>query len=124
VRQIGVERLDARYAEHDRTEDEKSEDAVVNDEGHRMARIERREHLRAARDRRDAEGRDRQKPDRHHGAEERADALGTARLYDEESDQNREGDRNDQRLRVGRDHAEPFHGGNNGDRRRDDAVAE
>ena len=124
MREIRVERLDARHAEHDRAEDQEAENAVARDEMRRVTRIERDENAGFSDDRDHARDRDRDEPNAHDGSEELPDLIRSARLYGEEADEDRDRDRDDERIGGFRDELDPFDGREDRNRRRDDAVAE
>ena len=88
-----------------------------------MARIDRAQNVRPFRDRRDAEGGDRDEPEEHEGTEDPADPRRATPLGDEQEDEEADGHGGDERLGHGRDELEPVDRRENRDRGGHDPVA-
>jgi hypothetical protein len=98
--------------------------AMLPEEGDRVTRVDRPEHVGPLEDPVDAEAPDRREPDQDGRTEHGPDARRPESLREEEADQDPDRDRQDSGLREeGRRDPEPFHRTEHGDRRRDDAVA-
>ena len=93
-------------------------------ERERVSRVDREQDLRAPHERSGAEPGDHDEPDHHDRAEEATHALGAAALEHEQRDDDRQRKRDDVRFRRFRDDGEALDRRYDGDRGRDDAVAE
>ena len=93
------------------------------EEGQGVQRIERGEHIRRLDDLHEPGQRQRQEPHGHPRAKVSADPLAPASLQQEQSQQHNDRDRHHIRAETRRRDLKPFDCAENGDRRRDHAVA-
>src|ERR1051325_932179 len=123
VPHVGIERLAASHGEYDRTERDERRPGFVREQGKSVPGIKRSQDDRRADDPTDAEDRENEKPDHHHGAEQASDACSTAALHDEKPDQDRQRQRYDERFERMTDDAETFNRTQHRNRRRQHPVA-
>ena len=119
---IGVERLGAGHRQHDRAEGEEGKRRVIHEKPDRVLRVDRGEHAGLACDAQRAQDRDHDKPQAHHGTEQRTDAAGAVTLDREQRDENGDRRRHDERVQSRCHDLEPFNRGQHRNRRRDHAV--
>jgi hypothetical protein len=120
---VGVKRFRTgqrkEHAAHHREGDER----ICQHEAGRLAWTQRFENLGRRPDIDDAEQGNNDEPADHDWAEQAADTRGPATLHHEQSDQDRERQRQDEVFECRRDKPEALHGRKDGNGRRDDAVA-
>jgi hypothetical protein len=98
-------------------------EAVIDEEPDGMRRADRGQDRRLAHHPRQPRERDADEPDQGDGTEDGAHAGGSAALHEEQSGEDRDGERHDPERQRRRRHLESLDGAQHGDRRRDDAVA-
>ena len=123
VSHVGVERLSARHDEKHRAEHRKAGEAVALEEPQCVPRVDGGQHLRRPADPHDAERGDRREPDDDDRTKQPADAVRAELLDRKQDDQNRDRDRHHIGTEDRRGHLEPLDGAEDGNRRRDHAVA-
>ena len=120
---VGVKRFRAGSAEKNRAEHQKAGEAVAEQIGEAVARIERHQHPRMVHNSAHSEHADGEKPQRHDRPEQLADAVAALRLQRKQADQDhrRQGDD----IRRNRRHRglQAFERAQHRDGRRDGAVA-
>ncbi len=119
IHRLGAGDREKGGAEHGKT-DARSRIEQVDQ---RMMRAQCAQDLRCANDPAQAEHADREEPDQHDRPENVADERGSLALNQEQANQDRDADRNDDRRELGCVELEAFHGAQDRDCRRDDAVA-
>jgi hypothetical protein len=120
---VRVERLAAGHDQDDRAEDQHAVESMAEEEGGTMMRREGPEDRRILAEMIDAERRHRGEPGHHHRAEELADIPGPATLDGEQGEEDDARERHDVIRQARADVRQPFHGAEDGDCRRDHAVA-
>ena len=120
---VGVERLGPGDGQEDAAEHDEALPVMGRQEPEGVKRVDGEKHRGGTQDATDAEDRDDDEPEQHHRPEHLPDGGGAARLRGEEPQQDDER----QRHHIGREgaghHIDPLQRAENGDRRRDDAVA-
>ncbi len=122
VSHVGVQRLSAGDYEEHRAQHRKSVEPMLGEERDRVPRVEGGKDDGLANGPDNAQHREHNKPENHHGAEEAPDAVGAMPLNREDADEDGDGRRHDIGIEQGRSHLQPFHGSQHGDGRSDHAV--
>ena len=120
---VGVERFAARHREKGAADHDEGQRPGAPEVGHGRQRAQRGEHRRRPDDPADAEHARDDEPDEHDGAEQAADPGRAVALDDEEARENDDRQGHDRVLHLRRIELEALDRGEDGDRRRDRAVA-
>ena len=124
VAHVGVERLGAGDAQHDRAERHERDARVREQEHQRVVRRERFQDRGVVADVHQPEHCEHREPQHHHRPEELADALGAVALEQEQGGQHDQRDRHDPAVEARCRDLQSLDRGEDGDGGRDDAVAE
>ncbi len=120
---IGIERLRPRHGQHHRSQSQKCQFRIDQEEVQRPPRIDDGEDLRVPHYVGDTQDREHQEIDHHDRAEQRADSRRADALDNEQGDQDDDRDRQHQRGQPRFDHGQPLNGGQHRNGRGDNGVA-
>jgi hypothetical protein len=123
VAHVGVQRLGARHGQHHPAERHERRVAVIDEELRAIGRRERAQDARVLDHLVQPGDRQHREPERHHGAERPPDGVRPEPLDGEQHGEDRDRDRQHQRLEARIHDLEPFDRRQDRDRRRDHAVA-
>ena len=122
--EVGIERLAAGHAQQHRAEDREGDPGMPTEQHQCMRRVDGGEHAGMLQDRQQAEHGQRREPHHHHRPEQSADGTRAVTLQQEQTEQDRDRQRQHDRLERRRDELQALDRAEHRDRRRDHPVAE